>query len=114
MAISERLIGRAHALQFHHIFPKSLLKKQGADRKEINEIANMAFIGGKTNRNISNKEPEKYLIDVVEKRGEDILDHHLLHSDRKLWKLDKYNEFLTYRREKLVESINSFLKKFSN
>jgi hypothetical protein len=114
MAISERLIGRAHALQFHHIFPKSLLKKQGADRKEINEIANMAFIGGKTNRNISNKEPEKYLIDVVEKRGEDILDHHLLPSDRKLWKLDKYNEFLTYRREKLVQSINTFLKKFAS
>lgn len=112
MAISERLIGRAHALQFHHIFPKSLLKKQGADRKEINEIANMAFIGGKTNRNISNKEPEKYLIEVVEKRGDDILDHHLLPADRKLWKLDRYNEFLSYRREKLVDSINSFLKKF--
>jgi len=114
MAISERLIGRAHALQFHHIFPKSLLKKEGADRKEINEIANMAFIGGKTNRNISNKEPEKYLIDVVDKRGEDILDHHLLPSDRKLWKLNKYNEFLAYRREKLVENINTFLKKFLN
>lgn len=113
MAISERLIGRAHALQFHHIFPKSLLKKQGADRKEINEVANMAFIGGKTNRNISNKEPEKYLLDVVDKRGEDILDHHLLPSNRNLWKLDKYNEFLTYRREKLVESINTFLKKFA-
>jgi len=114
MAISERLIGRAHALQFHHIFPKSLLKKEGADRKEINEIANIAFIGGKTNRNISNKEPEKYLIDVVDKRGEDILDHHLLPSDRKLWKLNKYNEFLAYRREKLVENINTFLKKFLN
>lgn len=111
MAISERLIGRAHALQFHHIFPKSLLKKQGADRKEINEIANMAFIGGKTNRNISNKEPEKYLIDVVEKRGEEILDHHLLPANKALWKLDKYNEFLAYRREKLVASINDFLKK---
>jgi|APTNR8051073442_1049403.scaffolds.fasta_scaffold00018_200 hypothetical protein len=113
MAISERLIGRAHALQFHHIFPKSLLKKQGADRKEINEIANMAFIGGKTNRNISNKEPEQYLIDVVEKRGEDILDHHMLPSNRNLWKLNKYNDFLTHRREKLVESINEFLKKFA-
>jgi hypothetical protein len=112
MAISERLVGRAHALQFHHIFPKSLLKKEGADRKEINEIANMAFIGGKTNRNISNKEPEKYLIDVVGKRGEDILDHHLLPADRKLWKLDNYNEFLTYRRAKLVEYINSFLRHF--
>lgn len=112
MAISERLIGRAHALQFHHIFPKSLLKKQGADRKEINEIANLAFIGGKTNRNISNKEPGKYLADVVEKRGDEILDNHSLPSDRKLWELTKYNDFLSYRRERLVNGINSFLKRF--
>ena len=29
--------------------------------KEINEIANFAFIGGKTNRQILNKEPVVYL-----------------------------------------------------
>jgi hypothetical protein len=53
------------------------------------------------------------LIEVVEKRGEEILDHHLLPSDMNLWKLSNYNLFLNYRREKLVESIYSFLKQFS-
>lgn len=114
VAIGEKMVGRIHALQFHHIFPKSLLKRQGVNPKDINEIANMAFIGGKTNRNISNKEPEKYLIEVVEKRGEDILEHHLLPSDQRLWKLESYPQFLTYRREKVVESINTFLKKLNN
>ena len=42
-----------HRLQFHHIFPKSLLKGR-YEKKEINEIANMAFVSGKTNRKISN------------------------------------------------------------
>ncbi len=112
LAISEKLVGKAHALQFHHIFPKSLLRKQRADRKEINEIANMAFIGGKTNRNISNKEPRKYLIDVIEKRGEEILEYHNLPSNKELWELDNYQDFLAYRREKLVKSINSFIEKF--
>lgn len=113
VAIGEKMVGRIHALQFHHIFPKSLLKREGVTPKEINEIANMAFIGGKTNRNISNKEPDKYLVDVVEKRGEDILEHHLLPSDQSLWKLENYQQFLIYRREKIVESINSFLKQFN-
>lgn len=111
LAISEKLFGKAHALQFHHIFPKSLLRKLGFDRKEINEIANLAFIGGKTNRNISNKEPKKYLIDVVEKRGEEILEHHNLPVDTELWELDNYQEFLNYRRNQLVKTINSFIEK---
>jgi hypothetical protein len=107
------MVGRIHALQFHHIFPKSLLKRQSVSSKEINEIANLAFIGGRTNRNISNKEPEKYLFEVIKDRGEEILGHHLLPSDRNLWKLNSYQDFLIYRREKLVESINSFLNQFN-
>jgi hypothetical protein len=113
VAISEKMVGRAHALQFHHIFPKSLLKAQNVHPKEINEISNFAFIGGRTNRNISNKEPEKYLLSVIEQRGKEILDHHLLPTDKDLWQLKNYNEFLSYRRVRLVENINAFLKQIS-
>lgn len=111
MAITEKLVGKSHALQFHHIFPKSLLRKEGADRKEINDIANLAFIGGKTNRNISNKEPKKYLIDVIDKRGEEILEHHHLPGNKDLWELDNYQDFLTYRRNQIVKTINSYIEK---
>ncbi len=111
MAITEKLVGKSHALQFHHIFPKSLLRKEGADRKEINDIANLAFIGGKTNRNISNKEPKKYLLDVVEKRGDEILDHHHLPSKRELWELENYQGFLSFRRDRLVKAINNHIEK---
>jgi len=110
LAISERFVGKKHALQFHHIFPKSVLKKHDFDRRSINEIANMAFIGGKTNRNISNKEPEKYLQAVVKERGDDILEHHLLPNDRELWSVQNFDDFLEYRRAKIVETINNFLK----
>lgn len=59
LKLSDRHTGNAHTIQYHHIFPKSLL---GAyDKKEVNEMANMAFIGGKTNRQITNKEPIEYL-----------------------------------------------------
>ena len=48
--------GKLHFIQWHHVIPKSLLKAQGYETGEINEIANMAFITGQTNRRISNKE----------------------------------------------------------
>ena len=52
--------GAQHRLQFHHIFPKAVLKSSYTTR-EADDIANLAFIGGKTNRQISDKPPEPVL-----------------------------------------------------
>jgi hypothetical protein len=60
LAISLDHSGAQHRLQFHHIFPKAQLKGAYSAR-EADDIANLAFIGGKTNRAISDKEPSKYL-----------------------------------------------------
>jgi len=49
------------------------LLKATYETREINEIANMAFIAGKTNRKISNKEPTTYLPGIVKDRGEEAL-----------------------------------------
>ena len=43
LKLSSKHVGKSHKLQFHHIFPKSLLKKEGLERNEINEIANHGF-----------------------------------------------------------------------
>ncbi|MES1243375.1 MAG: DUF262 domain-containing protein [Acidobacteriota bacterium] len=48
--------GVQHKLQFHHIFPKALLKASYTGR-EANDIANLSFIAGRTNRQISAEEP---------------------------------------------------------
>jgi len=112
LKLSERHTGNAHTIQFHHIFPKSLLKDK-YDKKEINEIANMAFIGGKTNRQITNKEPINYLEnEVVAKRGEEALTSQLIPLDKKMWEIDNYQEFLNYRRKAIADVINEFIKRF--
>lgn len=112
LKLSERHTGSAHTIQFHHIFPKSLLKDK-FDKKEINEIANLAFIGGKTNRQITNKEPINYLDkEVVAKRGEDALTSQLIPLDKKMWEIDNYQNFLNYRRNAIADAINKFMKKF--
>jgi hypothetical protein len=113
LKLSEQHTGNAHTIQFHHIFPKSLLKDK-YDKKEINEIANLAFIGGKTNRQITNKEPIDYLEnEVILKRGEEALTSQLIPLDKKLWEINNYQEFLNYRRKAIADTINEFMKKYN-
>ena len=54
LAIAMDHKGTHHRLQFHHVFPKALLKSTYTAR-EADDIANLAFISGKTNRQISDK-----------------------------------------------------------
>ncbi len=51
------------------------------------------------------------MAEVIEKRGEEILDHHNLPEDSKLWELDNYQGFLDYRRKQLVTTINAYVEK---
>ncbi|MGH7307070.1 MAG: GmrSD restriction endonuclease domain-containing protein [Candidatus Rokuibacteriota bacterium] len=101
--------GRQHFIEYHHIFPKSHLKKADYPSEEIHEIANMAFVSGATNRKIASTLPEKYLAEVVEEQGEEALRAHCIPLDPRLWKLDAFREFLEYRRAALAAAINELV-----
>jgi hypothetical protein len=101
--------GKMHYIEYHHIFPKSLLAAHGYEKSEINEIANIAFISGKKNREISNKEPKKYLPEIIARRGEEALATHAIPTDPALWELDAYPRFLEWRREHLARYVNALL-----
>ena len=103
--------GRLHFIQWHHICPKSLLKQMSYETGEINEIANMAFITGQTNRRISNKLPAEYLAEIEEKQGRQTLDAQLIPANPELLKLENYREFLRVRREALASRMNDFINK---
>jgi hypothetical protein len=110
LRLSDKHTGTAHTIQYHHIYPKSLLKEY--DKKEVNEIANMAFIGGKANRQITNKEPKDYMEKIIKEQGEDALVSQLIPINKTIWEISKYREFLSYRREAIAEEINNFMKRF--
>jgi len=101
--------GQAHFIQYHHIFPKSLLKKRGYERSEINEIANMAFISGQTNRRLSDKEPADYMQNIRKERGASALEAHLVPNDESLLKVENYRAFLEARRALLTDAMNKFI-----
>lgn len=101
--------GKMHFIQWHHIFPKSLLKERRLETGEINEIANMAFITGQTNRRISNKEPATYLPGIIETQGRGTLEAQRVPDTPELWKMEHYREFLRIRREALAKRMNEFI-----
>ena len=113
LKLSDKHVGRAHSLQYHHIFPKSLLHSANYEKKEINEIANLAFIGGKTNRHITNKVPKLYFEkDVIAIRGKDALTSQLIPLDTDLWEIANYHKFLEYRRDAIAKTLTEFMKKY--
>ena len=109
LVISLKHSGAQHALQFHHIFPQAVLKRGNLPTREINDICNLTFIGGGTNRRISDKEPAVYLPEVIERIGPDELRKQCIPDDRLLWRVDEYKNFLSKRRELIAFRLNQFL-----
>jgi hypothetical protein len=100
--------GSQHRLQFHHIFPKAVLKSSYSSR-EADDIANLAFIGGKTNRAISDKPPVSYFPSLLEKAGQSPFAAQCIPTDPALLDVPSYKAFLTKRREVVAQRINEFL-----
>ena len=100
--------GTQHKLQFHHIFPKAILKGDYTGR-EADDIANLCFIGGKTNRQISDKEPREYFPPMIEKSGLAAFESQCIPTDPRLLGVDGYKGFLEKRRALVVERLNEFL-----
>ena len=108
LAIAVNHSGSQHKLQFHHIFPKAVLKGRFTDR-EVNDIANLSFIAGKTNRQISDKAPSVYLPGIVEKSGHAPFEAQCIPTDAEFLEVENYRGFLKKRRELVVARLNAFL-----
>lgn len=106
--ISLRHRGSQHRLQFHHIFPKAVLRNVYPSR-EIDDIANLCFLGGKTNRQISDKPPMEYLAPVMKGAGLKAFDAQCIPTDQELLEVQAYRAFLTERRERVAKRLNEFL-----
>ena len=108
LAIALDHSGAQHRLQFHHIFPKAVLKKAYTAR-EADDIANLAFIGGKTNRTISDKPPSEYFQPLIEKAGEAPFLAHCIPTSGELLEVENYKRFLIDRRKRIAERLNLFI-----
>jgi hypothetical protein len=97
--------------EYHHLFPNARLKREGRSEREIFRSLNNALVTWKTNRKISDKEPEKYL---TERRdgtdlGEDEVRHrlktHLIPYEEMT--AGNYDAFLAKRAEMIHSTMTS-------
>lgn len=108
LAIALDHSGSIHRLQFHHIFPKAVLKSSYTSR-DADDIANLAFIGGKTNRQISDKPPVQYFPPLIEKSGLVAFEAQCIPTEPTLLGVDAYKDFLVERRRAVTRRLNEFL-----
>ncbi|MGH7627044.1 MAG: GmrSD restriction endonuclease domain-containing protein, partial [Gemmatimonadaceae bacterium] len=85
--------GSSHRLQFHHIFPKAVLKGVYTSR-QADDIANLAFIGGRTNRQISDKPPAEYFPPLIKKSGLAPFEAQCIPTEPALLVIERYMDFL--------------------
>ena len=112
LKLSQKTIGKSYKIEYDHIFPRAILYANGFEPKEVNEIANLAFVSSKANKKKSKRPPSEYLAEVVKEHGPEMLKAHLIPIDPKLWELNNYHGFLEERRNLIAEAVNNHIKSF--
>ncbi len=105
--------------QWHHMFPRSKLKKAGLGIDEINALANITVLNERTNvSRLSGKLPEQYIEQFS--ITPDSLRAHFVPAPMadaaaqearlsELWALGRHGDFLLERAELLAEATNGLL-----
>lgn len=113
-SFDEWVNGSRKAVELHHLFPKNYLKILGFKNKEINQVANYAFIEWPDNMDISDRAPSKYFKKQVDGMSEqEIKDMLKLHALPYGWEDLNYNEFLERRRKLMTKIIKDGFDKLS-
>ena len=107
-------MGKKYELESDHIFPYSILKKNGYSRNNsrkyslAQEMTNRAILTQTANRKKTNHLAEDYLANVAE-QFPNSLKLQCIPEDKELWKLENYELFLDARRTLLAKELNEFL-----
>jgi hypothetical protein len=101
--------GVHHMLQFHHIFPKALLARRERTPRDADDIANLAFVSGSTNRHIRDKSPATYLAGIAAADREAFHRTQCVPTEPHMLAPENYTAFLAARRELIAERLNEYL-----
>lgn len=105
--------------QWHHIYPRSVLKKKGIPDDKIHALANITVLNEHTNADrLSAKEPRQYIRQF--RISKQALKGHLIPEEfiraldddalfAKQWSVGRYSDFLVERADLLAQQANKFL-----
>ena len=95
------------SIERHHLFPRGYLAKSGiTETREVNQIANYAYVEWTDNIQISDKSPKDYVPSLKEQFSDTDLAmmyrHHALFDG---WEEVDYKEFLEQRRLRIAKIV---------
>nr|WP_275588211.1 DUF262 domain-containing protein [Paenarthrobacter ilicis] len=107
LKISPKHADKADKIEFHHIFPKAYMReaRKDLDPRLVDDIANLAFIGARTNKEISAQAPMEYASWFPEK----VLKAQLVEFPDGTGAPERFEKFIENRRNALTREINKFL-----
>lgn len=106
--------------QWHHIYPRGVLREAKAQDDEIHALANITVLNERTNVNkLSGKAPSRYIQQF--RISEQALQAHLIPQSfvealiddallKKQWSIERYTDFLIERAQLLAQAANAFLQ----
>lgn len=110
--------------QWHHIYPRSVLRKAGRSDDDIHALANITVLNERTNvriRRLAGKEPWRYIREY--KIGSKSLKAHLIPAHfagavetarlKEQWAVRNYDDFLRERAQLLAKEATAFLRRLS-
>ena len=92
---------------WHHIFPRAYLNNNEVDLDIVDSAANIVVIGKASNLKIGPRSPMEYMEGVSDK----LLREQYVPTDRSLFTIDHYDEFLEQRAKLLADAANEFMGK---
>jgi hypothetical protein len=88
-------------LTIHHIFAKEYLERRNI-QQDYDLLGNITIISDVANKKLKFKDPKEYLSEL-EKMSPELLEKHCIPRDRKLWDVNRYEDFVS-ERVKLIAS----------
>lgn len=113
-----RNMGKRYTLDDDHIFPWAKLRDNGYDKNNTfkynlaQELTNREILCTDENR-WKKKDMDAFdYLSEVKKRYPNALHLQCIPEDERLWSIDRYEDFLSVRREMLSRELNEFLDSF--
>lgn len=105
-------LNRGFEPEWHHFFPRSVLKKAAVRDDDANAVANITVLPQKANQRIRQMPPTEYI-----KRFEitdTCLEQQCVPRDSSLWDVPRYQDFLCARAELLSQAMNDYLNRLAH
>jgi len=98
---------RRRAVEAHHLFPKAWLKSLGIrDTKQVNQVANLAFVEWPDNAEVSHASPAEYVPTLRQHFATGAWENmYFMHALPQDWEHLSYDDFLQQRRRLMANII---------